>query len=33
VSYSWMIQSSIYLISFISLFLSIGYYMFKRKEV
>jgi ABC-2 type transport system permease protein len=33
VSYSWMIQSSLYLISFISLFFSIGYYMFKRKEV
>jgi ABC-2 type transport system permease protein len=33
VSYSWMIQSSLYLLSFISLFFSIGYYMFKRKEV
>jgi ABC-2 type transport system permease protein len=33
VSYSWMIQSSLYLISFITLFFSIGYYMFKRKEV
>jgi ABC-2 type transport system permease protein len=33
VSVQWMIQSSLYLISFITLFFTIGYYMFKRKEV
>lgn len=33
VSYSWMIQSSLYLISFITLFFAMGYYMFRRKEV
>lgn len=33
VSVQWMIQSSLYLISFITLFFAIGYYMFKRKEV
>jgi ABC-2 type transport system permease protein len=33
VSIQWMVQSSLYLISFITLFFAMGYYMFKRKEV
>jgi ABC-2 type transport system permease protein len=33
VSVQWMLQSSLYLFSFITLFFAIGYYMFKRKEV
>jgi ABC-2 type transport system permease protein len=33
VSVQWMIQSSLYLFSFSTLFFAIGYYMFKSKEV